>query len=54
MLDHHKTPSEFRCFSPRSPRPFFSGIPLLVFTWLLLVLDDPEQNFPAIDEQQGD
>eukprot|EP00435_Cladocopium_sp_Y103_P061950 s1579_g23.t1 len=28
-------------------------IPLLVFTWLLLVLDDPEQNFPAIDEQQG-
>ncbi|CAL1132375.1 unnamed protein product [Cladocopium goreaui] len=32
---------------------WLQSIPLLVFTWLLLVLDDPEQNFPAIDEQQG-
>ena len=25
------------------------GIPLLVFIWLLVVLDDPEQNFPAMN-----
>ncbi|CAJ1419139.1 unnamed protein product [Effrenium voratum] len=25
------------------------SIPLLVFIWLLVVLDDPEQNFPAMD-----
>ena len=25
------------------------SIPLLVFIWLVVVLDDPEQNFPAMD-----
>ena len=38
-------------FLHTSPTLKFWGIPLLVFIWLLMVLDDPEQNFPAMEAQ---